>query len=80
MSNNKISNNAISNTNNCPICYYSIDSSEYVIIKHSKCKYYIHTECFKLYPKCIYCKADLNQTNDIPRRPDEYHLNYVKYI
>ena len=66
----------MSNTNNCPICYYNIDSSEYVIIKHSKCKYYIHTECFKLYPKCIYCKADLNQTNDI----HEHLMNIISIM
>ena len=77
----------IDNENKCPICYSNINESKSEIIQHLKCRYSIHTECIKLYSKCIYCKknlaeykssynigtdSDTDSSNDLT--PDEIHI------
>lgn len=43
--------------NTCPICQDEVNDDDYIIIKHSNCRYNIHKTCYNLYNKCIYCKS-----------------------
>ena len=49
-----------SSNNYCLICLEDMKDDIHRV-KHSKCNYYLHSRCFKMINKCVYCKELLNK-------------------
>ena len=45
----------------CLICLEKIINEDRILVKHSKCKYFLHKKCFNLYNKCLYCKINTSK-------------------
>ena len=61
----------ITNSSNhyCLICLEDMKDDIHRV-KHSKCNYYLHLECFKMINKCVYCKKPIS--NKV-----EFHYRYL---
>ena len=57
-----------SSNNYCLICLEDMKDDIHRV-KHSKCNYYLHSKCFKMINKCLYCKESLNKV--------EFHYRYL---
>lgn len=57
-----------SSNNYCLICLEDMKDDIHRV-KHSKCNYYLHSRCFKMINKCVYCKEPLNKA--------EFHYRYL---
>ena len=59
--------NDVNKYETCPICLETSDpniiSNQLIKIEHCQCRYYIHSQCLKLYEKCVYCKKTVNSNN-----------------
>lgn len=71
--------------NSCPICLEDLTDDIYRV-KHFECNYYLHSKCYKMINKCLYCTEPFNDKvefyyrylNNLDR--DLYDSVYFDYL
>jgi len=63
----------------CPICYEDLNDNT-IIIKHDNCKYTLHTICYDLYDKCIYCQSATKSNNKLQINFINEMMTYVEKL
>jgi hypothetical protein len=60
-----------SSEHSCLICLEDLSDDIYRV-KHFECNYYLHSKCYKMINKCLYCKEPFNNKA-------EFHYRYLNH-